>query len=37
MHWLQLELVHGMLDADVRPALGAEMLEADDQLVIDEF
>ena len=37
MHWLQLELVHGLLDADVRPALGAEMLEADDQLVIDEF
>ena len=37
MHWLQAELVRAMLDADVRPVLGAEMMEADDQLVLDEF
>ena len=37
MHWLQVELVRDLLAADVRPALGAEMLEADDQLVVDEF
>ena len=37
MHWLQAELIRDLLAADVRPALGAEMLEADDQLVVDEF
>ena len=37
MHWLQAELVREMLDAGVRPVLGAEMMEADDQLVVDEF
>ena len=37
MHWLQEELVHAMLDAGVQPVLGAEMMEADDQLVLDEF
>ena len=37
MHWLQAELIRDLLAADIRPALGAEMLEADDQLVVDEF
>ena len=37
MHWLQAELVRAMLDVDVHPVLGAEMMEADDQLVLDEF
>ena len=37
MHWLQAELIRDLLDVDVHPALGAEMLEADDQLVVDEF
>ena len=37
MHWLQAEMVHAMLDAGVQPVLGAEMMEADDQLVLDEF
>ena len=37
MHWLQAELIRDLLDADIRPTLGAEMLEADDQLVVDEF
>ena len=37
MHWLQAELVRAMLDAGVQPVLGAEMMEADDQLVLDEF
>ena len=37
MHWLQAELVRALIEMDVRPAMGAEMLEADDQLVLDEF
>jgi uncharacterized iron-regulated protein len=36
MHWLQAELVRDLLAAGVTPTLGAEMLEADDQLVVDE-
>lgn len=37
MHWLQKELVQNLLDKGLTPALGAEMLEADDQLVLDEY
>ena len=37
MHWLQAELIRNMLAEGVHPTLGAEMLEADDQLVVDEF
>ena len=37
MHWLQAELVRDLLDAGSTPTLGAEMLEADDQLVVNEF
>lgn len=36
MHWLQAELVRDLLAAGVTPTLGAEMLEADDQLVVNE-
>jgi uncharacterized iron-regulated protein len=37
MHWLQAQLVRDLLDLGLHPALGAEMLEADDQLVVNEF
>jgi uncharacterized iron-regulated protein len=37
MHWLQAELVRDLIGAGLAPALGAEMLEADDQLVVNEF
>ena len=37
VHWLQHELILDLLDTEIRPVLGAEMLETDDQLVIDEF
>ena len=37
MHWLQLELVSALIAQGARPVLGAEMLEADDQLVLDEY
>lgn len=37
MHWLQAELVRDILDQGVSPSLGAEMLEADDQLVLNEY
>lgn len=37
MHWLQAQLVRDLLDLDLHPVLGAEMLEADDQLVVNEF
>ena len=37
MHWLQHELILDLLDTGIRPVLGAEMLETDDQLIIDEF
>ena len=37
MHWLQAELVRDLVEAGMSPALGAEMLEADDQLVVNEF
>lgn len=37
MHWLQTELVRDLISTGVRPVLGAEMLEADDQLVVNEF
>ena len=37
MHWLQAELIRNMLAEGAHPTLGAEMLEADDQLVVDEF
>ena len=36
MHWLQAELVRDLLAAGKTPTLGAEMLEADDQLVVNE-
>lgn len=36
MHWLQAELIRDLLAAGVSPTLGAEMLEADDQLVVNE-
>ena len=37
MHWLQQELVRSLLDQGSQPSLGAEMLEADDQLVVNEY
>ncbi|MGB2229530.1 MAG: ChaN family lipoprotein, partial [Flavobacteriales bacterium] len=37
MHWLQQELVRSLLDHGAQPCLGAEMLEADDQLVVNEY
>jgi len=37
MHWLQQELVRSMLAQGAQPSLGAEMLEADDQLVVNEY
>ncbi len=37
MHWLQLELVSALIGRGASPVLGAEMLEADDQLVLDEY
>ena len=37
MHWLQQELVRSLLDQGAQPSLGAEMLEADDQLVVNEY
>lgn len=37
MHWLQVEMVRDLLDRGLQPVLGAEMLEADDQLILDEF
>tara|TARA_B100000963_G_C22566910_1_gene644173 strand:- start:374 stop:1267 length:894 start_codon:yes stop_codon:yes gene_type:complete len=37
VHWLQHELIRDLLDDGIRPVLGAEMLETDDQLVVDEF
>ena len=37
MHWLQAQLVRDLLALGLAPALGAEMLEADDQLVVDEY
>ena len=36
MHWLQAELVRDLVAAGETPTLGAEMLEADDQLVVNE-
>ena len=37
MHWLQQELVRSLLAQGAHPSLGAEMLEADDQLVVNEY
>ena len=37
MHWLQQELVRSLFDQGRPSRLGAEMLEADDQLVVDEY
>lgn len=37
IHWLQLKLSQDMLKADPRLVFGAEMFEADNQLVINEF
>ena len=37
MHWLQAEMVRDLLGRGLQPVLGAEMLEADDQLILDEF
>jgi uncharacterized iron-regulated protein len=37
MHWLEQELVRDLLAQGTIPNLGAEMFEADDQLVVDEY
>ena len=36
-HWLQLELVIDLQKQNQKLTLGAEMMEADNQLVIDEY
>lgn len=36
-HWLQLELTQDLLDGGADLVLGAEMLEADNQLVLSEY
>jgi uncharacterized iron-regulated protein len=36
-HWLELQVLKMMADSDPDLALGMEMFEADDQLVIDEY
>ena len=37
IHWLQLELIQDMYAKGSKLVLGAEMMEADNQLVIDEY
>lgn len=38
VHWLQLELTHELFqENDGKIVLGAEMFEADDQLILDEY
>ncbi len=36
-HWLQLELCHALSSAKAPFVLGAEMFEADNQLILDEY
>jgi uncharacterized iron-regulated protein len=36
-HWLQLELTKDLFNASEKLVLGAEMMESDNQLVIDEY
>ena len=36
-HWLQLELTNDLFNASEKLVLGAEMMESDNQLVIDEY
>mgnify|MGYP003389252722 CR=1 FL=1 len=37
IHWLQLELTNDIYETDSNLVLGAEMMESDDQLIIDEY
>jgi uncharacterized iron-regulated protein len=37
IHWLQLELLQDLYDEGSNLVLGAEMMEADDQLIINEY
>lgn len=37
IHWLQLELTKDLFELDSNLVLGAEMMEADNQLIIDEY
>ena len=37
IHWLQLELSRDLLALDTNLVLGAEMMESDDQLILDEY
>ncbi|GAB4313623.1 MAG: hypothetical protein Kow00127_04670 [Bacteroidales bacterium] len=37
VHWLELKLTQALFAADTQLVLGAEMFEADDQLLIDEY
>ena len=36
-HWLQIELTKDLYELDTNLVLGAEMMEADNQLIIDEY
>ena len=36
-HWLQIELCHRLLQKEKPLVLGAEMIEADNQLILDEY
>jgi uncharacterized iron-regulated protein len=37
IHWLQLELTEDLFELDSNLVLGAEMMESDNQLIIDEY
>ena len=37
IHWLQLELTSDLFELDSNLILGAEMMESDNQLIIDEY
>lgn len=36
-HWLQLQLAKSLFEADTNLTIGAEMFEADQQLILDEY
>lgn len=37
IHWLELQIVKSLYEKDTQLVLGAEMFEADDQIIIDEY